>query len=151
MIPLGLNSLYNARINYFSNLFANYIQIYFLHIYTNCIHLFEKLIHMLKVFLFYCVDGIEDLGHGVEHAALGQRLGQHALWLGYQGLTTDWAEPEVDEDVGEAEEAQDEDQGLEQVVGIKRVDNAAIRNLYESIFLMMNWGRKEIVYFLCFK
>ena len=76
--------------------------------------------HMVIVFLFNCVDGIEDLGHGVQHPTLRQGLG-----LLCQGLVTGRANPEADKDVGETEEAENKDQGLQEVIRVKRVDNPA--------------------------
>ena len=62
---------------------------------------------MVVVFLFDGVDGTEDLGHGVQHPAL-----RHDLRLRCQGLVTHRAEPEAHKDVGEAEEAENENQSL---------------------------------------
>lgn len=73
---------------------------------------------MVVVFLLDGVDGTDDLGHGVQHAALGLRC---------QGLVTHGAEPEAHKDVGEAEEAENENQGLQEVIRVKRVDNPAKR------------------------
>ena len=69
---------------------------------------------MVIVFLFNCVDGIEHLGHGVQHPSLRMRR---------RLLVTDGAKPEADKDVGQTEEAEDYDQSLQQVVGVKRVDD----------------------------
>ena len=81
---------------------------------------------MVIVFLFHCVDGTEHLGHGVQHAALrkSRRL-----------LVTDGAKPEADKDVGQTEEAEDYDQSLQQVVGVKRVDDPDDRKKYNISFL----------------
>ena len=84
--------------------------------------------HMVIVFLFHCVDGIEDLGHGVQHPTLRQGLG-----LLCQGLVTDRANPEADKDVSETEEAEYKDQGLQQVIRVKRVDDPVMKGVLENL------------------
>ena len=84
--------------------------------------------HLVIVFLFDGCDGIEDLGHGVQHPTLRQGLG-----LLCQGLVTDRANPEADKDVGETEEAENKDQGLQQVIRVKRVDNPAEKGVKKSV------------------
>ena len=84
---------------------------------------------MVIVFLFNCVDGIEHLGHGVQHPALRLRL----RLLGH-GLATDGAIPEADKDIGQAEEAENYDQGLQEVINVKRVDDPEDRKIYINIF-----------------
>ena len=84
---------------------------------------------MVIVFLFNCVDGIEHLGHGVQHPALRQRL----RLLGHC-LATDGAIPEADKDIGQAEEAENYDQGLQEVIGVKRVDDPEDRKIYTTRF-----------------
>ena len=61
---------------------------------------------MVVVFLFDGVDGTDDLGHGVQHSALRHDLRLHSL------VVTHGAEPEAHKDVGEAEEAENENQSL---------------------------------------
>ena len=61
---------------------------------------------MVVVFLFDGVDGTDDLGHGVQHSALRQGLRCQGL------MVTHGAEPEAHKDVGEAEEAENENQSL---------------------------------------
>jgi len=83
---------------------------------------------MVIVFLFHCVDGIEHLGHGVQHAALrkSRRL-----------LVTDGAKPEADKDVRQTEETKEYDQSLQEVVGVKRVDDPNDRKYIKSPFYLV--------------
>ena len=95
--------------------------------------------HMVIVFLFHCVDGIEDLGHGVQHPTLRQGLG-----LLCQGLVTDRANPEADKDVSETEEAENKDQGLQEVIRVKRVDNPAKKGVKKSVIFLFRLVKGEI-------
>ena len=47
---------------------------------------------------------------------------------------TDGAIPEADKDVGQAEEAENYDQSLQEVIGVKRVDDPEDRKIYINIF-----------------
>ena len=93
---------------------------------------------MVIVFLFHCVDGIEDLGHGVQHPTLRQGLG-----LLCQGLVTDRADPEADKDVSETEEAENKDQGLQEVIRVKRVDNPVkkgVKQIFDTFLFRLVKG-----------
>ena len=75
------------------------------------------LVFTIKIFLFNSVDSVEYLVDSVKHSRLGSR---NTVIV----LNVRLSQPHVDEDVGEGEEAEDEDQGLQQVVGVENVDDS---------------------------
>ena len=75
------------------------------------------LVFTIKIFLFNSVDSVEYLVDSVKHSRLGSR---NTVIV----LNVRLSQPHVDEDVGEGEEAEDEDQGLQQVVWIENVDDS---------------------------
>ena len=46
---------------------------------------------------------------------------------------TDGADPEADKDVSETEEAEYKDQGLQQVIRVKRVDDPVMKGVLENL------------------
>ena len=58
---------------------------------------------------------------------------------------TDGANPEADKDVGETEEAENKDQGLQEVIRVKRVDNPAKKGVKESVIFLFQLGKGEII------
>ena len=65
-------------------------------------------IFTVKIFSLHGVDSIEHSGHRVEHAGLGGGGGG--------GVAPLRPEPDVDRDVGEAQEAEHKEQGLQNFV-----------------------------------
>ena len=66
-------------------------------------------IFTVEIFSLHGVDSIEHSGHRVEHAGLGGGGG-------VLQVTTLRPEPDVDSDVGEAQEAKHKEQGLQNFV-----------------------------------
>ena len=78
------------------------------------------LVNLHVPFVFDCVDGVDDRGHGVQHPPLWSKVVSLVL---DEGLTN----PDIDKDVDQGEKAQDEDESLKKIVGVKYVNNPASR------------------------
>ena len=81
-----------------------------------------SLVNLRVPFVFNCVDGVDNRGHGVQHPCL--RSNRVSLALD-EGLTN----PDIDHDVDKGEKAQDKDESLQKIVGVKYVDDPASKML----------------------